>query len=250
MKTVGGFNEKKYLYFICGSSDSFSESISAKEYGGQHLRIGNGGGGYSTTFGGNSNEVFDRDNPDLLTSFLESKTAKANREFRKFVKGNIELIYSAIVPEYEQSNWRKDGEDIYDNGKYGSYKWVSKGEKDHILRITYEEISHKKYKNISDVKEEYLKELKSESSYKYAINIIEETKNSLVVEIERYERDVSDTLKKNTQMKFLEKWILNNGWHIRLAYWFNTRGEQEKNDSWNQLKSTWEERFSNISFKP
>jgi hypothetical protein len=228
----------------------FSEGMFAKDYGGQHFGIGSGQGGYSSSFGGNSEEKFDKDNPDFITSFLESKTAKENRELRKFVKQNIEHIYSEIVPKYEQSNWRKDSEDIDDNGKYGSYKWVPKGENDNSLRITYEEVSNKKYKNISEFMDAYFNKLKSNDSYKYTIKLIKQTKDAIVVEIERFDRGVSDTIRKNTQIKIIEKWILNNNWTLKLSYMLIAKDDKEKNESWNKLKSTWEKRFSNIEFEP
>jgi hypothetical protein len=227
----------------------FSEEIFAKDYGGQHFRFGSGEGGYSSSFGGNSEEVFDKDNPDFITSFLESKTAKENRELRKSVKQNIENIYSEIVPKYEKSNWTKYAEDIDDDGKYGCFRWFVKGEKEHSLRISYEEVSNKKHKNISEAMDAYFNELKSDDSSKYTITLIKKTKNTMLVEIERFDRGANDTIKKNTQSKTIQKWILNNNWNIKLSYLLIARDDKEKNESLNQLKNTWEKRFSNVEFE-
>jgi hypothetical protein len=228
----------------------FSHEICGKEYGGKSFGFKSGvSDNVSISGGGNTNEVFDRDNPDFITSFFESKTAKENRELRKFVKQNIEHIYSEIVPKYEQSNWRKDGEEVDNNGKYGWYRWIPKGEKDNSFSITYQEVSDKKYKNISEALDAYFNKLKSNDSYKYTFNVIKQTKDAMVVEIERFERGVSDTLKKNTQIKIIEKWILNNNWNIKLSYLLMASDDKEKNDSWNNLKGTWEKRFSNVEFE-
>lgn len=205
-------------------------------------------GGGAFTLGGNGASIYDEDNPDPIASFFEPKINKISRLKKKSLYENLNFIYGKIVPEYEKSAWIKNRSNISDYGTYGSYRWASKNDKDHILDITYEEISFKNYKNINELIDVYNKKIHDNVKCKCSINILEQTPTSVVFEIDSIERDVSDTLKNNTQIKSIEKWLIYNDWVLNLSYSLRTKGDKEKNDLWNQLKNTWEKRFANIIF--
>jgi hypothetical protein len=239
---------KKYLAVLSITAILFglqeTRRIEAKTY------FGNGEG-EKVSIWGNETVEFDEDNPDAITSMFESKQAKADRELRISVKENIAHLFSEVVPNYETSQWKNKETKVDKNGKYGEASWTPYDSNDQTLEISFEEFSSNsqtKYKNIPELLDFYKKDFASSSRYKISFNILDQTANSALVEIERVERGASDQLKKNTEKRYLERCVVSDGWLIKLTYSLLSAGDPEKSESWNQLKNTWKDRFQNVQF--
>lgn len=216
---------------------------------GKNYSFGSGVGGYQSTIGGNGNEKieFTDENPSPITLMFESKNAKAKREQRIELQKNINSIFSEIVPKYEQTKWVQTEKFVDDEG-YAMAIWKPHTEKDQTLRIEYQELSNSLEKNISELIQSNNKKMLSDETFSYTINEIEKTKDSAIFEVDEFKKGVSNTIKKNTQVKSLEKWIIYGNWLIKLSYNFFSAGNQEKNETWIELRNTWEIRFSKIHF--
>lgn len=223
--------------------------LEAASYGGKSYSLGGGGGGYQTTFGGNGNYVEDPDNPNELAQLLESKNTKARRLSRVAIKENIAYLYSQVIPKYEQNIWSESKNNVDTDGRFGEITW--KHLADSTFRIEYKNIlvnGKPQYVNISDFVNSYKNELQSHGKFKYVFSEVKISSNSALIEFDEFERALCDQVKKNTQVKFIEKWILSGNWLIKISYSLCTSGDEEKNASWNELEKSWEERLSRIEF--
>jgi len=236
---------KTNLLFICLTACLF-QMQEAQTLEGKRYSIGSGSGGYQTTFGGNGNVTSDEDNPDAIASWLESKSDKENRLQRKALKDNIAHLFSETIPKNEQSEWTQKNDSIEKNGSYGEVSW-SANNRQEILTISYEKKSNTKL-TISEFIITYSKGLLSKRAYQYSINVISNTNNSSLLEVEKIEKGTGDLLKKNTQVKTLEQWIMLDDWLIGFSYSNRLAGDSEKNEQWNLLRTTWGKRFSNVQF--
>jgi hypothetical protein len=243
----------KWMFILTSvASLNLFQIVEAKTIGweGKSYHFGPGRGEVTTVFGGDV-APFDEDNPDPLTVLLESQADKDKRELRKALKQNLEQIFSILVPEHEQSKWYKKGPTANREVTEVEAKWSPKSDGLDQLSIVISANDldgKKKYKNIDEFFAEYEKKLTTPGQYKQSVKVIDKNNDLIILEITRYTLGVSDLIKKDTEIKTLEKWILSDNWLISCSYRFPTDGNEEKVKIWDLLKDTWTKRFANLHF--
>jgi len=224
--------------------------LDASSHGGKHYSFfGGGGGGYHTSYA-DSADAEDEDNPNFLAKMLETDKQKAARETRISIKQNIACIFSEIIPKYENTLWVEKNKDISKNSSFGEVSWRSTDSKE-SLTISYENVGNNhttQYKTLSEYLDFYKKQKEQNDNQKVSFTILSQNQDSALVLIEHIERGTSDQLKKNTQVKIIEKWLTCGDWLIGVSYGNLLAGNPEKNEAWPELQKVWENRFAKIQF--
>lgn len=236
--------KKIAIFLMCFSFLSVPKGQASE---GKHYSIGNGGE-YQTSFGSGE---YDEDIPTYFDMLLDSPQTKALKKLRKSIKDNIDYVFTEIIPSQEKSEWRQTRKDVNKEVTLAEGVWAPVRSITETLSIKYEDLANNqnsRYKSLIEFVEYYRREMMADQKYKSSFTVIEQNKDSFLIEIEQFEKGASDQIKKNTQNRRIEKWSASGEWLVGLVYSNSLGGDQEKIAAWPDLKTTWMNRFSKLNF--